>query len=212
MDSLRIIYFWSIRAAILCAVLVGNLLGLNFAWQPPSASAQEPATINDLEGGAINASTTHERVFRRGGKEGRDKFRLDWSIRFISRDTVHASTVATSYSARGAYSKKNEATVNLARPKETKSRGGGHMLWIFENGVLTFLRTYQGGGMQASFTVARKAAGFTCSANASWPREAGVPSIMLRSFVDKESMEILSEILVASSCQVALDGQAAVQQ
>jgi len=210
MDSRRARGFWSIRVATICTVLGADLFGLNFAWQPASLSAQQPVTINDLEGAAISASTTHERITRRDGRERPDKYRLDWSIRFISRDTIHTSLVATSNNARGTYSKKNVATVNLARPKATKSRGGGHMLWIFENGVLTFLRTYQGGGMKAIFAVTRKSGGFACSATASWPREVGVPSIVLESF-DKQPMEILSEKLVASSCQVTLGGQAAIQ-
>ena len=211
MHSCRACGFWIIRGASICAVLGADLLGLNFAGRPASSSAQAPVEIDDLEGAAISASTIHERVLRRDGKERQDKFRLDWSVRFISRETIHASIVATSYNARGTHSKKNEATVNLARPKETKSRGGGHMLWFFENGVLTFLRTFQGGGMKASFAVTRNSAGFTCSANASWPREVGVQSIMLKSFVDKQPMEILSEKLVSSSCQVTLGGQATVQ-
>lgn len=210
MDSRRAYGFWSMRAAAICIVLGAGLLGLNFALQPVSSSAQASVAINDLEGAAISASTTHERVTRRDGRERQDQYRLEWSIRFISRDTIHTSLVATSYNARGANSKKNEATVNLARPKATKSRGGGHMLWVFENGVLTFLRTYQGGGMKARFAVTRKPGGFTCSATASWPREVGVPSIMLNSF-DKQPMEILSEKLVASTCQVTLGGQAAAQ-
>jgi hypothetical protein len=211
MDSCRACRAWIIRGATICAVLGADLLGLNFAWQPASSSAQAPVGINDLEGAAIKASTIHERVLRRDGKERQDKFRIDWSVRFLSKETIHASIFATSYNARGTHSKKNEATVNLARPKETKSRGGGHMLWVFENGVLTFLRTFQGGGMKASFAVTRTSAGFTCSANASWPREVGVRSIMLKSFVDEQPMEILSEKFISSTCQVTLGGQAAVQ-
>jgi hypothetical protein len=211
MDSCRACRFWSIRGATICVVLGADLLGFNLAWQPASSSAQAPVAMNDLEGAAINASTIHERVLRRDGKERRDKFRIDWSVRFISKETIHATIVATSYNARGVNSKKNEATVNLARPRETKSRGGGHMLWVFENGVLTFLRTFQGGGMKASFALTRNAAGLTCSANASWPREVGVQSIMLKSFVDQQPMEILSEKFISSTCQVTPGGQATVQ-
>jgi hypothetical protein len=47
----------------------------------------------------------------------------------------------------------------LGRPQETTALGCGYLLWIFDDGVLTYLRTYQGGGMKAMFTVARDAAG-----------------------------------------------------
>jgi hypothetical protein len=200
--------FWSIRAATVCSVIAADLLGLIFAWQPTLSWAQVPVTLKDLQGSVMEASTTHDRVVRREGRERANKYQLAWKIRFISADSIHTSTVATSYTARGTFSNKNEVTVDLARPRETKSRGGGHVLWLFEDGVLTFLRTYQGGGMKATFAVTRKGEGLDCTAKAIWPREVGVPSIMLRSFVDNKPVEVLSERQIASSCRITMDSQA----
>jgi hypothetical protein len=85
------------------------------------------------------------------------------------------------------------------------------MAWLFEDGALTFLRTYEGGGMKATFTVARSATGFGCTANVSWPREEGIPTIKLRSFDNITPIEILSTKQIASSCRIATDSKAAAQ-
>jgi len=117
--------------------------------------------------------------------------------------------VGTTYDDRGATKAKGSGRVvnfNLARPSETKSRGGGHQLWIFENGVLTFLRTYEGGGMKATFAMNRNATGFNCTTNVVWPREVGISSIKTRSDVDQTVLELLSTKQIASSCRIKTHG------
>jgi hypothetical protein len=209
MSCHRVRYFWSVRAATICAIIGA----WNTALESGPALSQTPVAIDDLQGAVMEASTTHERVIRRDGKERPNKVQYDWTIRFISTDAIHVRIVVTSYGARGTQKKTdNQGRVfNLVDPKETKLRGGGHLLWVFENGVLTRLRTFQGGGAMGSFAFTRSANGFDCTIEFSWAREAGVPSINFRSVIADAWVQILSAKQVASSCRVATRSAAAPQ-
>jgi lipoprotein-anchoring transpeptidase ErfK/SrfK len=165
--------------------------------------------MEDLQGALMEVSVTQERTIRRDGKELPNKFRMDWKIRFNAVDSISVSSERISYGLRNTNrTKEKESVKNLARPTETKLRGGGHTLWIFEDDALTFLRTYQGGGLKATFAVTRGATGFDCTAKVSWLREESAP-IVMRSFVDDARLEILSARQVASTCRVITHGEAA---
>jgi len=56
--------------------------------------------------------------------------------------------------------------------------------------------------MKAIFAVTRTDNGFACTANVSWPKETGKPTIVLRSFVDNAKVEIVSANQTASSCTI----------
>lgn len=93
------------------------------------------------------------------------------------------------------------AFVKLERSGPTSTRGGGNAVWFLEGNVLTFLRTYEGGAMKATFAVTRTGTSLRCSASVSWPKEVGVPTIKLRG-EDQASVEILSARQTASSCRI----------
>jgi hypothetical protein len=168
-----------------------------------AAVRSEQVTIEDLQGATIEASTTDERVVRQKGKNYPGKFQMDLNIRFIDTNSIHVNFVGTWYGARQTRQTKNEGGVaNLEHPKEVKSRGGGHSLWTFQDGVLSYLRTYQGGGMIMTFAMNRSAKGFECAAKMSKPRETGIPSINMKSVVAGGWVEILSSKMVRSSCSI----------
>jgi hypothetical protein len=130
----------------------------------------------------MEASITHERIIRLNGKERPSKVQYDWTISFMSTDAIQVRSGVTSYGARGTQNKAENqgGAFNLTAAKETKVRGGGHFLWVFENGVLTRLRTFQGGGAMQSFAFTRSASGHNCTAKMSWARETGVPNVNFR--------------------------------
>ena len=196
---------------MVCAVIGASLLTWSLALPPMAAWGQTTITMEDLQGALMEVSVTHERTIRRNGRELPNKYRTDWKIRFNSVDSILVSSERVSYGLRNTNrTQEKESVKKLARPKETTLRGGGHALWIFEDDALTFLRTYQGGGMKATFTVARSSTGFDCTAKASWLREEGTP-IVMRSFVDEARLEILRARQVASSCRITIKGEAAAR-
>jgi hypothetical protein len=171
----------------------------------PSAWAQQPVTTADLVGTVMRLSITNDRTMRRDGRQYPDKYQTDWTIEFTSQDFIRPTFVGTAYSPRSTYKTPVEGggLIALGVSKETRSRGGGTFIWLFEAGALTYLRTYEGGAMKATFAVTRTDAGFACTANVSWPKETGVPTIVLRSFVDNSKVEIISAKQSASSCTIS---------
>src|SRR5204862_5697975 len=65
----------------------------------------------------------------------------------------------------------------VAQVKETRSRGGGHTVWAFMNGSLTFLRTFESGGRMINIKFSGGSAGLTCTINAPFAREVGAGPI-----------------------------------
>jgi hypothetical protein len=181
------------------------LLILGLAVLSSSAGAQQPVTPADLVGTVMEVSVTNDRVIRRDGRQYPNKYQTDWTIDFVSEDTIRPIFIGTDYSPQRTTKTPLEGgrLITLGRPNETLSRGGGHQVWIFDAGVLTFLRTYEGGGMKGTFAVTRNDAGFSCAASVSWPREVGVPTIIMRSYVDNARVEIVSAKQSAASCKIS---------
>jgi hypothetical protein len=177
----------------------------------PLAWGQQPVTAADLIGTIMTLSVTNDRIMRRDGRQYPDKYKTDWTIEFVSQDAIRPTFVGTASSPKSTYKTPVEGggLIALGVSKETRSRGGGTFVWLFEAGALTFLRTYEGGAMKATFAVTRTDSGFACTASVSWPKETGVPTIVLRSFVDNSKVEIISAKQSASSCTIkpASEGQ-----
>jgi len=65
------------------------------------------------------------------------------------------------------------------------------------------MRTYEAGALKATFAVTRSETGFACTAGASWFKETGMPTIVLRSFLDNARIEIVSAKQSSSSCSIS---------
>ena len=171
----------------------------------PLMGAEEPVSAADLVGSVMKLSVTNDRIMRREGRQYPDKYQTDWTIEFVSEEAIRASFVGTDYGPRGIFKTPVETggLILLGRSIETPSRGGGTFTWVFENGVLSFVRTYEVGAMKANFGVSRIDGGFACTATVSWPKETGKPSIVMRSFVDNSKVEIITAKQSASSCAIS---------
>jgi hypothetical protein len=180
------------------------LLVITLGVPVPSAWAQQSVAAADLTGTVMTVSVTNDRTMRRDGRQFPDKYKTDWTIEFVSQDAIRPTFVGTAYSPKSTSKTPVEGgrLITLGVSKETRSRGGGNFVWLFEAGALTYLRTYEGGAMNATFAVTRTDAGFACTAKVSWPKETGVPTIVLRSFVDNSWVEIISAKQSASSCTI----------
>jgi hypothetical protein len=172
---------------------------------PPLRGAEEPVTATDLVGSVMKLSVTNDRIMRREGRQYPDKYQTDWTIEFVSEDAIRPAFIGTVYGPRGISKTPVETggLILLGRSIETASRGGGTFTWTFENGVLSFVRTYDAGAMRATFAVSRTDHGFVCTAAVSWPKEVGKSSIVMRSFVDNSRVEILTAKQSASSCAIS---------
>jgi hypothetical protein len=176
------------------------------------ASAQQLIALAELQGKIMQATALSDRVMRRDGRQFPEQYQTDWKIIFEPGDTIDVTFIGTSSTARGkVQSPIDRWRPKLEQPRETPTRGGGHMIWIFDNGALNFLRTYEGGAMKASFTFARGGEVPTCAASVLWLREVGVSAIILKSFVDNARLEILSSKQASSRCQVTTPNASTTQ-
>jgi hypothetical protein len=180
------------------------LMSLGLCCLCTPAWTQQAVTAAELAGTVMEVSSTNSRVLLRDGRRIPYRYKIEWTIYFLSDDMITATFIGTDYTARGVKKTPVErgGLIKLARPNETRSRGGGHQVWVFEDGALTYLRTYLGGAMKAIFSVTRKGGDFACTTSVEWLREEGVPSIVMRSPHDKSRVEIVSTRQTASSCKI----------
>ena len=101
-------------------------------------------------------------------------------------------------------------TWTLEQPRTLKNRGGGHGVWIFENGTLTNLRTFKGGAFKKTIAFARTADGLNCSATEILLREDGVTGVNLTSAFDGRPSQIMNSKQISSTCRVMKQDQAPV--
>jgi hypothetical protein len=182
----------------------GLLLIVGFGALSGSASAQQPVTSADLIGAVMKASIIYERVDRRSGRESSAKYQVEWTIEFVSKDTIQATTVQTIHGPGGTRRLPPEGggAITLGRPREVGNRGGGHSVWIFDTGTLTGLRTFKSGAAKTAFAVTRNGTGFDCTGSHSILREEGLQTVILRALVGNVWTEIVSVKQVASSCRI----------
>jgi hypothetical protein len=189
------------RYALCWLLVVAVALGSS----APLMGAEQPVSAADLVGSVMKLSVTNDHIMRHEGRQYPDKYQMDWTIEFVSQTFIRPSFVGTAYSPRSTHKTPVEGgglTV-LEVAKETRSRGGGGQIWLFEAGALIYLRTYEVGAMKAIFSVTRTDGGFACSATVFWPKETGKPSIVMRSFVDNSTVEIITAKQSASLCAIS---------
>src|SRR5436190_14585631 len=127
----------------------------------------QAVTAADLVGIVMKVSVTNDRVIRREGQEFLNKYQTDWTINFVSDNTIRPFFIGTDYNPRSISKSPVEGgrLVVLGQQTETRSRGGGQLIWAFDAGALTYLRTYEAGAMKATFPVSRRGADFSCTAS-----------------------------------------------
>jgi hypothetical protein len=177
-----------------------------------SASAWAQAvTLSDIEGTLVEVRYLRQQTIIRDGREFSNQFQNDYRLSIGANGDLTITGVGTSYSKRGVRRGKGiSGQWKLEQAQKTKWRGGGHGVWLFADGTLTFLRTYKGGALKRTIAFAHGAKGLTCKATESLVREVGVAGIVLESGVDGRLMTIVSSKQISSSCRVTTQGQAAI--
>jgi hypothetical protein len=171
----------------------------------------QTVTFADLQGSVIEASVVYDQTVRWAGA-GRDvrQTRLQTDLRTVigpgNAITDTWTVMVTSH--RGTRQSTPEtASYTLGRPQQVSNLGGGHAVWTFADGELTFLRTYKTGGYKRTIAFARAAraaggaGGLTCTIRAPVAREEGAGEIRTESPFGGE-LEVLSRKQVSSTCRV----------
>jgi hypothetical protein len=89
------------------------------------------------------------------------------------------------------------------QPREVPSVGGGHVLWIFQDGKLINLRTFKAGAFRGTIAFSRGAEGLRCTLRAAYAHEAGIADWNWISPISGTDIRMKSIRPISSDCQVA---------
>ena len=170
----------------------------------PAPAFAQGVTFADLEGAVVEARVVNDQLIRRDGHEFTVQFTQVSRMVFKPGGLIEWSVAPTSLTPKGLKpGARRQGTSPLGKPGQTESLGGGEGIWLFEEGVLTNLRTYsKSGGYKRTFAFVRKGEEMNCTAREVFMREEGAGPITLRSAIDNTPMQVLSFKPVTSSCKV----------
>ena len=162
----------------------------------------QTVTLADLEGVVVQASVGYQNHARWNGKEIQNRSRTHWTIS-LGRDGAGRSEWSTTVqnAGRSYTSAPISGSFTVAQARQAASLGSGHALWVFDNGVLTLLRTYRAGGFKLSIAFTRSSGRLTCTIRAVNLHEIGAGNTRRDSPFGGD-YEIISEIPTGSTCNV----------
>jgi len=178
-----------------------------------SASAWGQAvTLPDIEGAVIEVRLLRQQTIRREGQEVSNQAQTDMRVAIGSGGNIQISVTPTGHSKRGTrVGKPTSGTFVLDETRGMNIGGGGHGVWTFDSGTLTFLRIFKGGALKRTMAFARTAEGLTCQANENLVREEGVKGVVTESPFDGVPIVILSAKQISSTCRVTKQGRPTAQ-
>jgi hypothetical protein len=184
-------------AAFACALTVITL---------PDPASGEAVTLAD-DGAVIETSVSYQNTARLNGRLVSTRSRTDRKIVMGPGETGRVEWSMTSQSARGTQTTAPTTTYSftLAQAREVANMGGGHSVWMLNDGVLTSLRTYKVGGYKLSISFARQDGRLTCVAQESHAREVGAGNNIGRESAFGGDWEIISVKQISSTCEVRKD-------
>jgi hypothetical protein len=182
----------------LVAVFAGVLLPVLLA----APAWGQAVTLADLDGAFVELKLKSQVEGRRNGKPFTSQPEADWKIVLGPGNTGFSTSTTITQGEQGTrVSDPRRGSFTLGRPGPISSLGGGYYLWTFENGTLTFLRTYKAGGQKTHVSFTRSDGGLACTVQSSYAREVGIESGKQDSAYGGE-IEITGVKPLASTCRV----------
>jgi hypothetical protein len=174
----------------------------------------QPVSFADLDGYTIESEVVRAQVIRREGWQGLVKVHQKWTVIIGPGEIIHMTTVNTVEGPRGKQTgNPGSGFLTLGQPQQLGHMGGGYGVWEFQNGILTYVRTFKQGAFRKNFELTlgeralmvdgvHSAGGFSCTDSESFARERGVGPIVFNSPVDGKPSTLISSKPVSSSCKV----------
>lgn len=162
----------------------------------------QSVTFPDLEGHAIVADLHRQQNVRREGRTFSVKVHQNWNF-YLNDDQMIVMTLnTTAQTPQGTRkAKPNSGSFALDETLKIKARGGGHAVWKFADGTLTFIRTFPSGAFRVNFAFVRGPNGLTCTVTEAFAREGGKELKMESAFGGE--ITIISSKQLPSTCKVA---------
>jgi hypothetical protein len=143
----------------------------------------QTVTFADLEGAVIIATMEFEESGLANGRMYSGIYRVEKQLIIGPGDTLQDTATRTSEGPRGTRVQHDSGSFTLGKPKQMSNFGGGHALYLFSNGTLVLLRTYN------------------CRIRAPYAREKGGDVEMTGAFGGH--LEHWTQKLISSSCHVS---------
>jgi hypothetical protein len=193
---------------IVALALTGLVIFRSVEVQGQATRAEREATaavtIAELNGVVIEAAVVHQQVLLRQGEKfpNRSEF---FEKYVIKGDKIEGTINPTNHNHWGTRKGKTQtAAATLERPTDSKNFGGGNGVWIFDQGTITNLYVFKGGGaFRREIFLSRTDNGLSCTIKQSFARENGVGSIVWNSSVDGSVLTLVSNKVISSSCKIS---------
>jgi hypothetical protein len=167
------------------------------------ARAQQPVSFADLQGAVIQTRVLFQQDGLSNGRPFQNQAERVSTITITSTNTLTNSVFATAHTPRGPRtSPTRSGSFTLGQPREIPSVGGGHILWIFEDGKLISLRTFRAGGFRSTISFSRGPEGLRCAISAAYAREAGIADWNWISPITGTDIQMKSVKPISSDCEV----------
>jgi hypothetical protein len=169
-----------------------------------AASTQGAVSFADLQGAVIQTRVLFQREGLSNGRPFQNQGEVVNTITITSANSLTTSAVSTADTPRGTRtSPTRSGSFTLGQPREIQAAGGGHALWIFEDGQLINLRTFRAGAYKGTISFSRGADGLRCTIRAAYAREAGIADWNWISPITGTDIQMKSIKPISSSCQVS---------
>jgi len=179
------------------------LLGCICVGLPGPVLAQGAVSFADLQGAVIHTRVLLQQEGLSNGQPFKNQAETVGTITIVSGNALTTTVITTAYNPQGIRtSPPRTGSFTLGQPREVPSSGGGHVLWIFEDGTLIHLRTFKAGAYKGSISFSRGAEGLRCSFRAAFAHEAGIPDWNWISPVTGTDVRMKSIKAISSDCQV----------
>ncbi len=168
------------------------------------ARAQQSVSFADLQGVVIHTRVLFQQEGLSNGQPFQNQAETVSTITINSTNTLTTTVVSTAYNPQGTRtSPARSGSFTLGQPREVPSVGGGHVLWIFQDGKLINLRTFKAGAFRGTIAFSRGAEGLRCTLRAAYAHEAGIADWNWISPISGTDIRMKSIRPIPSDCQVA---------
>jgi hypothetical protein len=172
------------------------------------AQPNDPVKFDELVGSVIEARVVRDQIIRREGRTIPIRFQNDVKLVIGPEDRIQQTITPTSDTPRGRrVGRTRIGLFTLEKPHSVSGLGGGDGVYIFEDAVLTFLRTFKEGAFKRTIAFNRSSGSLSCTANEAYAREEGVGDLTLNSAIDDTPVIVVSSKQISSTCRVMKQNQ-----
>jgi hypothetical protein len=124
------------------------------------AQPNDPVKFAELAGSVIEARVVRDQIIRQEGRTFPTRLQNDIELVIGPDDGIQQTITPTSDTPRDRrFGRTRTVVFTLEKPTSLRGLGGGDGVYIFEDAVLTFLRTFKEGAFKRAIAFSRSSGG-----------------------------------------------------